>query len=513
MNLNLRYVMRQLGLVLGVLSACMLLVLLFQTARYYGGAPLHRDAVQAIGVTIGIGCAVAVILWFVGQYRMLEVLGRREALLLVALTWLLGAVLAGLPYWVWACLTQEADAHPFASPISCYFEAMSGLTTTGATVLRDTHSIPPTLLLWRAMTHWLGGLGIVVLFVAVLPTLGVGGKKLFQIESGIEAAGVRPRIRQTARLLWSIYLGLTVIQIIALHLAGLTWFDSICHTFATLATGGFSTENASIGYYQSPVIECIVMLFMMLGGINFGLYYYILQRRPRRVWRDPELRAFLVILLAMIAIVTISLTGTTIVTTTGEKVAGGFGQSVRFAAFQVISIHTTTGFATADFNQWPLLAKAVLVLLMFFGATAGSTSGGIKLIRILIAGKVMISDVERVYRPRVIRTIRLGSRTIDLGLRQGVLIYIMHYLMLFALAGTVLLLIEPAARLDVTSAFTASVVTLSNVGPGLGAVGAVENYSFFSAPSKLLLSLLMCLGRLELYAIFVLLAPRFWRGD
>jgi len=524
MNLNVRYVLRQLGLLLAGLSLCMAGVVLFQALRSYGGVSLQPEAVYAMGLAIAVGLSGGGVLWGIGKYRVLEVLGRREALLLVALTWLVGAALAGLPYWVWTWLAESAaasgaqqgafpGAHPFASPISCYFEAMSGLTTTGATVLTDTHTVPDTLLLWRALTQWLGGLGIIVLFVGVLPTLGVGAKKLFQVESSVEPRGVRPRIRQTARLLWTIYLALTLVEILALRLAGLSWFDAVSHTFACLSTGGFSTENASIGYYQSPVVDGIIMLFMVLGAINFGLYCYVLQDRPRRMWRDPELRAFLLILLGAIGLVTFSLVGTSIVTSTGETVAGTFGQALRFGSFQVISIQTTTGFVTADSDKWPLLAKAVLVLLTFSGAMAGSTSGGIMLIRVLIAGKVMVSDVERVYRPRVVRTIRVGQRTIDVGLRQSVLVYIVHYLAVFAIGGTALMLLEPAGSLDVTSAFTASIATLSNVGPGLGAVGAVENYNFFSAPSKLILSLLMVLGRLELYAIFVLLAPRFWRGD
>jgi trk system potassium uptake protein TrkH len=514
MNLNLRYVLRQLGLVLGVLSGCMLLVAVFQALRGYVGAPLDPAAFEALALTIGVGLVLAVALWIFGQYRTLDILGRREALLLVALTWLLGAALAGTPYYLWAWLSGEWPSHPLSSTVSCYFEAMSGLTTTGATVLTDTHSLPPTLLLWRAMTHWLGGLGIVVLFVAVLPSLGVAGKKLYQVEApGPQAQGVRPRIRQTARLLWTIYLGLTLIEILALHLCGMTWFDSICHTFATLATGGFSTENASIGFYNSAWIDAITMVFMLLAGINFGLYYYLLQGRPRRMWRDPELRLFLIIIVVAVGIVSLSLWGQEIVTTAGHTVQGSFLQALRYGAFQVITIQTTTGFVTADFDQWPLLAKAVLIILMFVGASAGSTGGGIKVIRTLIAGKVMFAEVERIYRPRVVRTIRVGQGVVDAGLRQGVLVYVIYILTLFAIGGILLMLIQPGQSLDMTSAFTASAATLNNIGPGLGAVGAVENYNFFSAGSKLLLSLLMVLGRLELYAIFVLLAPRFWRGD
>lgn len=511
MSLNLRYVLRQLGLVLGVLSLCMTLVGVFQVLRWWGGASLQPAAIEALGGAAAGGFVAAILLWLIGKYRTLDILGRREALLLVALTWLVGAALAALPYWLWTWLIGVAE-HPLHAWPSAYFEAMSGLTTTGATVI-DTTRVPDTLLLWRAMTHWLGGLGIVVLFVAVLPTLGVGGKKLYQVEApGPQAKGVRPRIRQTARLLWSIYLGLTLIEILALHLAGMTWFDSICHTFATLATGGFSTQNGSIGAYGSPVIDVITIVFMALAGVNFGLYYYLIQGRPKLMWRDAELRLYLTILLGAIALVTLSLYGSAIVTSAGDTVAGTFWQALRYGTFQVISIMTTTGFVTADFDQWPFLAKAVLVTLMFVGASAGSTGGGIKVIRMLVAGKVMIAEVERIYRPKVVRTIRVGQGVVDTGLRTGVLVYVLMILTIFLLAGVALKLLE-AGSLDLVSAFTASAATLNNIGPGLGAVGAVENYNFFSVPSKLLMSLLMVLGRLELYAIFVLLAPRFWRGD
>jgi trk system potassium uptake protein TrkH len=513
MNLNFRYVLRQLGLVLGVLSLCMTLVVGFQGLRFWAGASLNVAAIESLGVTIVVGLAVAVGLWLVGKYRTLDVLGRREALLLVALTWLVGAALAGLPYLLWGWLAPLAEAHPLQKPTACYFEAMSGLTTTGATVLSDTHTLPPTLLLWRAMTQWLGGLGIVVLFVAVLPTLGVGGKKLFQVESpGPQAKGIRPRIRQTARLLWTIYLGLTLVQIVVLHLFGMSWFDAICHTFATLASGGFSTENGSIGAYHSAWIDGITMLFMVLAGINFGLYYYLLQGRPKLMWRDPELRTFGLMLLTATLIVSYCLVGTSIVTSAGETVEAGFLQALRYGAFQVISIQTTTGFVTADFNQWPFLAKAVLVMLMFVGASAGSTSGGIKVIRILVAGKIMTTEVERIYRPRVVRTVRVGRGVVDAGMRQGVLVYTVYVVGFFVLGGIALSVLE-GPGLSVTSAFTASAATLNNIGPGLGAVGAVNTYTFFSAPSKLVMTLLMVLGRLELYTILVLLAPQFWRRD
>ena len=254
-----------------------------------------------------------------------------------------------------------------------------GLTTTGASVLSEIERLPHGLLLWRAMTHWLGGLGIVVLFVAVLPTLGVGGKKLFQVEApGPTSQGVRPRIVETARILWMIYVGMTVVEILALRLFGMGWFESVCHTFATLATGGFSTRNASVGAFDSLGIEVTIIVFMVLAGANFGVYYQIIRCRFQNVWRDPELRLYLGVMALASTVVAVSLMGQPVITTTGDVVTTSTADAVRYGVFQVVSIQTTTGYCTADFDQWGFVGKAVLIGLMFVGASAGSTGGGIK---------------------------------------------------------------------------------------------------------------------------------------
>jgi len=455
--------------------------------------------------------------------RQDDTLDRREALLLVALTWLVGAAVAGLPYWLWAHCdpgawsamgTSAGQSHPFISFVSCYFEAMSGMTTTGATVLSDIEVLPRSLLLWRATTHWLGGLGIVVLFVAVLPTLGVGGKKLFQVEApGPTQQGVRPRIRETARILWLIYVGLTVAEVLALGLCGMSWFDAVCHTFATLATGGFSTLNASVGGFDHAGVDTVVIIFMILAGVNFGLYYQMIGRRFRTVWKDPELRLYLAIIGIAFVIVFASVVGRQMAPTGAQEIDPTIGSAVRYSLFQVVAVQTTTGFCTANFDQWGFLSKAVLLLLMFVGASAGSTGGGIKVIRVLIAFKVMIAEVQRVFRPNVIRPIKVGRMTVDPELRLAVLVYVLGIVVLFGIGAMLLMLFQGPDNIDFATAASASAATLNNIGPGLARVGAIENYGWFNAPSKIVMCLLMALGRLEVYAILVLFVPRFWSRD
>lgn len=519
--MNTRYVIRQLGLLCLVLGAVMMLVALWDAAGWLRGQDERRFAVAASMISVGI-CILAGGLMWLRTRGGDTYLGRREALLLVAASWLGGAALAAMPYFLWAHMaTEHGSAHPFRSFVDCYFEAMSGLTTTGATVLtappHDIESLPQGLLLWRATTHWLGGLGIVVLFVAVLPTLGVGGKRLFFVEApGPKQAGVRPKIRETARVLWYIYVGLTVAEILLLRMCGMGWFDAVCHTFATLATGGFSTGNASIGDAAHGVSVYITIIFFMLfAGVNFGLYYQLLRGNWKAVHKDPELRLYLGIIVAASVIVTFSLLGGPITTTDGEVIReASFGEAAQHGVFQVVSIQTTTGYCTADFNHWPFIAQATLIALMFIGASAASTGGGIKVIRVLIAFKVMLAEVERIFRPTVVRPIKVGRAVIDADMRLNVVVYILGIIVL-ALAGGVLIMLMEAGgdKGDVLTAFTASIATLNNIGPGLAQVGAIENYHAFSPGSKALMSLWMVLGRLEVYAILVLLAPRFWRGE
>ena len=515
MPMEIRTVVRQLGLLLVVLSAGMCLVTLIELLVLSTDRASEQAAVQALLTSAGLGGAIGLFMWLVGQRLGDSFMGRREALLLVALSWFVGAVLAGLPFYLWYHFggTPEVN-HPFSSPVDCYFEAMSGLTTTGATVLSDIRSLPDALLLWRAITHWLGGLGIVVLFVAVLPSLGVGGKKLYQVEApSPQKTNVRPRIRETARVIWMIYLGLTVVLILLLRLCGMNWFNAVCHTFSTLATGGFSNWNDSIGHYANNVgIQIVLIIFMVLAGVNFGLYYHLMRRRFREVITDPELQAYLAIIFGATALICISIYGQAQVVTDGEVVEYGFFGTVLTSMFQVATIQTSTGFCTIDFNLWSFFPQAILVTLMFVGASAGSTGGGIKVHRILIAARVLWAQVERIFRPNVVRPIKLGKVIMDDEMQRGVITYALTILLLF-LIGSVLIMVIEDDHVTYATAATASAATLNNIGPGLGLVGPRENYGFFTDASKLIMCVLMALGRLEVYAILVLLLPTFWRQE
>jgi trk system potassium uptake protein TrkH len=509
---NFRYVARQLGLLSIVLSIVMLVVAGWAALIWERGAGIERHPFWAFLISGGLGLLVGTALLLCVRTRSSK-LGRREALLLVALSWILGAALAALPYQMWARLAANPE-HPFNQPINCYFESMSGLTTTGATILTQIQELPRSILLWRATTHWLGGLGIVVLFVAVLPSLGAGAKKLFRVEApGPEPEGVTPHIRETARVLWMIYLGLTVLEMVALRIAGMSWFDAICHTFATLATGGFSTTDHSIGGHDPLAVNVIVIVFMLLAGVNFGLYHQLIRRRFASVFRDTELRAYLGILLVASAFVTLCIVREPLVLTTGGVLEPSVGSAIREGVFTTVSLQTTTGFCTADFNRWPFVAKAVLVLLMFVGGSAGSTGGGIKVIRILIAFKVMLYELERAFRPQVVRPIKIGAAAVSPELRQGTLAFLLGHLLLFGAGAGALMIFEPKGQIDITTAATASVANLCNIGPGLAKVGAVETYGWLTTPSKAVLCLLMAIGRLEVFAVLVLFVPRFWRGN
>ncbi|UCC32793.1 MAG: TrkH family potassium uptake protein [Phycisphaerales bacterium] len=511
--MELRVVIRQLGFLMFVLAALIAAVALFAVYERLTGRSPHGADLRALSITAFVGFFFGGLLYVAGR-RTPELFGHREAMLLVAASWLLGAALAALPYRLWSAFPSDAGpaAHDFDTYVNCYFEAMSGLTTTGATVVQATGALPRSLLLWRALTQWLGGLGIVVLFVAVFPLLGVGSRRLYRVEApGPSPQGVRPRIRDTARILWLIYLGLTVAEVLALRLCGMGWFDAVCHTFATLATGGFSTQDSSIAAYPSAAVHVVVIIFMILAGINFGLYHQLLQRQWDSVKKDPELRLYLTIILVATVIVTISLlrNSSSVAASTGEEAT--LGTTVRHSLFQVISIQTTTGFCSADFDLWGFAAKATLLILMFIGASAGSTGGGIKVMRIMIAAKVLLAEIEHVYRPKVVRPVKIGKAVIEPELKLNTLVYVLGIALLFAVGTVLIMLLETANGVDITSAASAAAATLNNIGPGLARVGATQDYAWFTASSKLVMSILMLLGRLEMFTIIVLFTPRFWR--
>jgi trk system potassium uptake protein TrkH len=493
----------------------------------------------AILFSVGLGGA----LYLIGRKEKGTIL-RKEALAVVGLGWILAGVLGSLPF-LFAGTERAADVP--MSVADALFESISGFTTTGASVLtelEDPDLVPRCVLFWRSFTHWLGGMGIIVLFVAILGQLGVGGKALMRREvPGPINETVRPRVRETALVMWSIYVGISFVLTVVFLLEDLSLFDAFCHSFGTMATGGFSTYNDSIGHFKSPLIEGTIVVFMIAAGTNFSLYYLILHHHKTSdskgflnklspLFRDPEYRIYLCILITSTLVLTFSLQW-------NENYEGNLLQSFRHAAFNTVSIMTTTGYGTEDFHQWSEFAKGLLLLLMFVGGCAGSTGGGLKVVRFLLFQKIIRLEIEQAFRPNVVRPLRIFGRPIESELRHEVIVYFSLVLFLFISSWMILAAIEPDHQWESKSVTQSAVTTtevdpasksvtnhkaeklldcasavaatLNNIGPGLGVLGPHSNYSDFSQPGKMLLALLMLLGRLELFAILVLFVPSFWR--
>lgn len=489
------------------------------------GVAKQFEARGFFGLLASILCSVSVgaVLLVVGRTASRSIL-RKEALAIVGLGWLLAGVLGALPYLF--CGALRAPDVPM-NGFDAMFESVSGFTTTGASVLTqldDPAYVPRCVLFWRSFTHWLGGMGIIVLFVALLGHLGAGGKALMRREvPGPISETVRPRIRETAIVMWLIYVGLSVVLTIALMLEGMTAYDALCHCFGTMATGGFSTHDKSVGHFDSPVIEGTLIVFMVLAGTNFTLYYLALHRpdgngvRRFRIsikpfLQDPEFKTYLAILLCAIAALAFSLWH--------HEVYSSAGQVVRHAAFTAVSIMTTTGFGTEDFTQWSEFAKGLLLILMFVGGCAGSTGGGIKVVRWILFMKILRLEVEQAFRPNVVRPLRVAGVNVNNSLRHEVMVYFALILLIVLVSWIGLVAVEADHQwpgetqaqklLDCGSAVAA---TLNNIGPGVGVLGPHSNYTNFSSAGKFLMTLLMVLGRLELFAILVLFLPSFWRSQ
>lgn len=510
--MNVRNVVFQLGLLLLVLGALLAVICLVTLLRQAFGLHTDPHATAALGVSALLSAATgggAVLL----TRRRHGHMHRRDAMVLVALSWVVGGAFTALPFYIWALELPAGTTHPFGDFINCYFESISGLTTAGSSVLTDIEAVPWSLLLWRQLIQWVGGIGIVVLFVAVFPSLGVGAKRMFQFESSAEPGAVMSAIRHTARVLIVIYVALTAAESIALTIAGVPPLEAVEHSFTTLATGGFSTKNTSIGAYDSVAVDLIITVFMILGGINFTLYYAVMRRRVTRMLADRELQLFLILLAASTVVIAISITGDVIVTTTGEQVHAGFAQALRYSAFNLVSAQSTTGYASADYNQWPTLARAIIFTMILIGGCTGSTAGGLKVSRVIVAVKVLYSMIERAYRPQVVRSIKISSKPVDRDLQLETLGYILATLALLALGTLLVLLAESGRECDLVTAASANLATFCTTGPGFGRVGPVSNFGWMTDASKLVLCVVMLLGRLELFAIVVLFSRRFWRTD
>jgi len=415
----------------------------------------------------------------------------REGFAVVTFGWTVFALFGALPYLISGAI---------ASPLDAVFETMSGFTTTGSTILTEIETLPQSLLFWRSLTHWMGGMGIIVLSLAILPMLGVGGMQLFKAEvPGPTADRLKPRIQDTAKLLWGVYFLLTLVETVLLMFGGMTFFDALCHAFATLATGGFSTRNASIAAYDSSYIDGVITLFMVLAGINFALHFQILRGKIRDFFSSEELRVYLgIILIATVIIMICNWFG---------NVYTYFGENLRYSLFQVVSIITTTGFATADYEHWMVLPQYLLVLLMFIGGCAGSTGGGMKVARVLLLFKHVQVQVFRLIHPRAIRLVKLGNRPVDKDVLQSILGFFTLFIGIFVVGS----LLVAASGMDLVSASAAVIACLGNIGPGLGSVGPVDNFAHVPIFGKIVLIVCMLMGRLELFTVLVLFFPSFWR--
>ncbi len=418
-------------------------------------------------------------------------LSPREGYAIVTFAWAGTAVFGALPYLFTGTIPSFWAA---------VFESMSGFTTTGATVFADIESLPHGVLFWRALTHWLGGMGIIVLAIAVLPYLGVGGMQLFKAEvPGPTPERLRPRIAQTAKLLWLVYVGMTGLQILLLVVGEMGWFDAVTHAFATVATGGFSTKNASLGHFESPYTQYVTIVFMYLAGINFTLHFRAAAGRFEYL-RDVEWRFFT----AMIASVAAAIVAVNLLSGTYELRA--LERAVRDGLFTVVSIVTTTGFVTADFEAWVPGAQALLFAMLFVGGMAGSTGGGMKSVRILLLLKQSAMELRKHLHPRAVMLARVGRHVVPEHVLANVIGFVILYLFIF-LAGAVAMSL---LGMDLETALGASAATVGNVGPGLGEVGATDNYGWLSSPALGILTFLMLVGRLEIYTVLLLFLPQTW---
>ena len=480
--LRLGLVISRVGLILLAIAGFMLTPIPF--SLYY-----RTDDIRTLLLSAAITAAAGFLMYRLHPGE--DEVGHKEGILIVTLGWVLAAGFGGLPFYLYGTFPTYTDA---------YFEAMSGFTTTGASVLAEIEAQPAGILFWRSLTHWLGGMGIVVLSLAVLPLLGAGGMQLYKAEvPGPTADKLVPRVRETAKRLYIVYSIISAAEVLLLLAGGMSLFDSLTHMFGTMGTGGFSPKNASVGAYDSAYIDVVISVFMFVAGANFLLHYYSIIRGDFSVYaKDEEFKFYS-------AVVTFF-----ILTTTANLVLNRVYPALtalRHSTFSVVSIITTTGFVTADFEKWPAYGHYVLLFLMFLGACAGSTGGAIKCVRAWLLLKTAYGQLFRIVHPKAIRNVRYNGRIVPSEVVQGVQSMAMLYMTVFVLASFALAWLGH----DVITAISAVAATLGNVGPGLGAVGPVDNYAHFSIPAKWICSFCMLVGRLEVYSVIVLLAPEFWR--
>ena len=489
--MHYRSLFHALGSLLALLGVMMLLPLAVAIAQHDDRPNEQFEALAffvASGAALLIGLAVRTVCAREGSH-----IGNREGAAIVSMTWLLFSLFGCLPFYI-SGNAGFADA---------FFETMSGFTTTGATIFAEVSDLPSGLQLWRHQAQWMGGMGIIVLSVAILPILGVGGYRMFKAEApgGSTFERNAPRIKETAKVLWGLYLGLSLLEWTLLRLGGMSSFDALCHSFTTMSTGGFSTQQASIAAWPSAFLQWTITAFMLIAGCNFAIYQQLLSGSRRRALKNAELRAYLTLIAAALTVHVIVLS---------LRSMPGLGDAtyrLRSAAFTVASISTTTGYGVEDFNRWPDVLRLTLLLLMFVGGCAGSTAGGMKVIRLLIFIRASVNELRRSIAPRAVLLVRIGPRALDQRTVANVMGFLALWIGVFALATYLL----TALGLDLLSATSAAAANLGNVGPGLGAVGPSSHYGTLPTAAKWLLALCMLLGRLELYSTLSIVLPEAWR--
>ncbi len=470
---------------LGVLLLCESLAMLPSLAV----AIIHRgEDVGAFIITILITLTLGLMSFAVKPKN--RNIYAKDGFAIVAIGWILISIFGALPFYLSGAIPSFIDS---------FFEASSGFTTTGATILAAVEGLPEGVLFWRSFTHWIGGMGVLVLALAILPSLGAGSFQIMRAESpGPSPGKLVPKLHQTAKLLYGIYLIITVAEIILLKLAGMNWYDAFVHTFGTVGTGGFSNKNLSVGAYNNVFIEVIITVFMFICGTNFSLYYYALKGNIKGIFKDEEFRLYGGVVLASIIFITLNLWGKGIL---------NLGDALRHSSFQVSSIITTTGYSSTDFNLWPEFSRNILFILMFIGGCAGSTGGGIKNIRILILVKSIKKELLKIIHPRAVYSVRIGGKVISDKSLTEITIFFFMYILIFIMSG---LIVSLDGNGMVTN-YSAVAATLGNIGPGFDLVGPMGNFGIFSPLSKLVLSFCMIVGRLEIYPMLLLLMPSFWK--
>lgn len=481
--MNIRAVTKLIGFLLMVVGVAM--VACWSASIYFHEPPSARHGLMwSALITLTTGVVLRVVC------RGPVDLSWRDGIGIGTFGWFFVTVFGALPYILGGSIPH---------PVSALFESVSGFTTTGASVITVVEPLPKSILLWRAMTHFIGGMGVLVLCVAILPFLGVGGMQLYRAEvSGPYKDRLTPRIATTATLLWGVYTLLCLLCTVLLRAGGMRWFDAVCHSFAALATGGFSTKTVSIAAYNSLYIEVILMVFMFLGATNFALHYTALRGRFSVYRRDAEFKFYVALWLVACAIVTFNI---------WHGVYPTLGAAARNGFFATTSLMTTTGFSTGDFDRWPAASRLTLMLLMVMGGCSGSTAGAIKQMRVMIVGKLILRRIRLFMHPQAVIQVKLGEQKIEPDVAANVLAFSLLYLIILAIASFLMTFFTH----DIISAASSVIATMGGVGPGLGLVGPLQNYAAIPAVGKIVLIVCMMLGRLEFYTVLALLLPSFWK--